>query len=82
MKNNSDNNKNKNNAAKDWNNSNVCEFIKSLGNFKLNEVVPLFIEYNVNGQDLLKLNDDQLKDIGVQNSFLRNKLLTEIAKLQ
>jgi len=74
--------KKNNSNPKDWNNNNVCEFIKTLGNFKLNEVVPLFIEYAVTGEDFLKMTDDQLKDIGIQNSFLRTKLLSEIAKLK
>ena len=53
---------------------NIAEFLKKI---KLGQHVQLFTDNDVDGRLLLKLTDDDLKDLGVVNSFHRRKIITK-----
>ena len=51
----------------------ISEFLKKI---KLGHYVQLFTDNDVDGRLLLKLTDDDLKDLGVDNGFHRRKIIT------
>lgn len=52
----------------------VTEFLKEI---KLGEHVGLFCDNDVDGELLIELSDDDLKGLGVKNSFHRRKIITK-----
>ena len=64
------------NDMKSWSIEKVCEFLNSI-NMEQYAVV-LFFNRKVNGRLLSKLSDETLMDLGIENSFDRLKLLTEV----
>ena len=52
----------------------IAEFLK---NIKLGQYVQLFTDDDVDGRLLLQLTDDGLKDLGVDNSFHRCKIISK-----
>ena len=51
----------------------ISEFLTKI---KLGHYVQLFTDNDVDGRLLLKLTDDDLKDLGVDNGFHRRKIIT------
>ena len=64
------------NDMKSWPVEKVCEFLNSI-NMEQYAVV-IFFNRKVNGRLLSKLSDETLMDLGIENSFDRLKLLTEV----
>ena len=60
----------------------VTEFLKEI---KLGEYVGLFCDNDVDGELLIELTDEDLKGLGVKNSFHRRKIIrkfkTHVLKL-
>ena len=54
----------------------ISEFLTKI---KLGHYVQLFTDNDVDGRLLLKLTDDDLKDLGVDNGFHRRKIITNFA---
>ena len=52
----------------------ISEFLTKI---KLGHYVQLFTDNDVDGRLLLKLTDDDLKDLGVDNGFHRRKIITK-----
>ena len=52
----------------------IAEFLK---NIRLGQYVQLFTDDDVDGRLLLKLTDDDLKDLGVDNGFHRRKIISK-----
>ena len=52
----------------------IAEFLRKI---KLEHYVKLFTDNDVDGGLLLKLTDNHLKDLGVDNSFHRCKIITK-----
>lgn len=52
----------------------VTEFLKEI---KLQELVGLFRDNDVDGELLIELSDDDLKGLGVKNGFHRRKIKTK-----
>ena len=46
------------------------------------EYIPLVKKKNLNGQLLVLLEDQELKDFGIQNSFHRKKILLELSNVK
>ena len=52
----------------------IAEFLIKI---KLGQHVQLFTDNDVDGRLLLKLTDDDLKDLGVDNGFHRRKIISK-----
>eukprot|EP01084_Bolivina_argentea_P295130 508025_1 len=64
-----------------WTVNETARWIKRLGN-RFEQIAYIFISFGVNGQDLLHLDQKQLKSMKITNVFLVSKLLRKISELK
>ena len=64
---------------KSWSTPQVARWFQTIG---CSEYSPLVVKEDLDGQLLVLLGDQELKDFGIQNSFHRKKILVGLSKLK
>ncbi|KAI1074666.1 kinase-like domain-containing protein [Whalleya microplaca] len=66
-------------AAKNWNEDQVCDYLRSV---KCGEYEKIFRRNNINGENLLEMDKEVLKEIGIEKVGDRVRLFLGIKKLR
>ena len=66
-------------AVKNWNEDQVCEYLRSV---KCGEYEKLFRKNNINGENLLEMDKEVLKEMGIEKVGDRVRLFLGIKKLR
>lgn len=66
-------------AVKNWNEDQVCEYLRSV---KCGEYEKIFRKNNINGENLLEMDKEVLKEMGIEKVGDRVRLFLGIKKLR
>jgi serine/threonine protein kinase len=69
--------------VKKWSNKQVIEWLKTKLNIEDNKILDMFLELEINGEDLLNLSNNDLKDeLLIKNLGMRKKIFESIQNLK